>query len=166
MQVWSLDQEDPLEEEMATHSSILAWRIPRNEEPGGLWSIGLQRVRHDCSSWACTHTLNCVTSFSHKFIFSNCTNGFLSILLLIHPVKDTWYLEMTSNRLSYSFKYLLWASFYLKLYYESSRTCSVRNFIKLYLCGSMGHSEILSSYFLCLKFRHWILCFIFLDTCM
>ena len=46
-QVWSLSQEDPLEEEMATHSSILAWRIPWTEESGGLQSMGLQRVRHD-----------------------------------------------------------------------------------------------------------------------
>ena len=37
---------DLLEEEMATHSSILTWEIPWIEEPGGLWSIGLQRVRH------------------------------------------------------------------------------------------------------------------------
>ena len=42
----SLGQEDPLEEEMATHSGILAWKIPWIEEPGGLQSIGLQRVRH------------------------------------------------------------------------------------------------------------------------
>ena len=41
-QVRSLGQEDPLEEEMATHSGILAWRIPWTEEPGGLWSMGLQ----------------------------------------------------------------------------------------------------------------------------
>ena len=47
MQVQSLGWEDPLEEGMATHSSILAWRIPRTEEPGGLWSMDLQRVRHD-----------------------------------------------------------------------------------------------------------------------
>ena len=40
MWVRSLGQEDPLEEEMATHSSILAWRIPCTEEPGGLWSMG------------------------------------------------------------------------------------------------------------------------------
>ena len=39
--------EDPLEKGMATHSSILAWRIPWTEEPGGLQSMGLQRVRHD-----------------------------------------------------------------------------------------------------------------------
>ena len=43
-QVQSLGQEDPLEEEMATHFSILAWRIPWTEEPGGLQSMGLQRV--------------------------------------------------------------------------------------------------------------------------
>ena len=45
--VLSLDLEDPLEKEMATHSSILAWRIPWTEEPGGLWCMGLQRVGHD-----------------------------------------------------------------------------------------------------------------------
>ena len=43
----SLSQEDPLEEEMATHSSILAWRMPWTEEPGGLQSMGSQRVRQD-----------------------------------------------------------------------------------------------------------------------
>ena len=47
--VWSLGREDPLEKEMATHSSILAWRIPRTEAAGGLQSTGLQRVGHD---WA------------------------------------------------------------------------------------------------------------------
>ena len=41
------DQEDPLEKEMATHSSILAWKIPRTEELGGLQSMGSQRVGHD-----------------------------------------------------------------------------------------------------------------------
>ena len=46
-QVRSLSSEDPLEEGMATHSSILAWRSPWTEEPGGLQSTGLQRVGHD-----------------------------------------------------------------------------------------------------------------------
>ena len=45
--VRSLGQEDLLEEEMATHSSILAWRIPGTEEPGGLQSMGSHRVGHD-----------------------------------------------------------------------------------------------------------------------
>ena len=42
-QIQSLGQEDPLEKGMATHSSILSWRIPRTEEPGGLQSVGLQK---------------------------------------------------------------------------------------------------------------------------
>ena len=45
-QVQSLGWEDPLEKEMAAHSSILAWRIPWTKEPGGLQSMGLQRVGH------------------------------------------------------------------------------------------------------------------------
>ena len=45
--VQSLGQEDPLEEEMATHSSILTWRIPWTEEPGRLQSMGSHRIRHD-----------------------------------------------------------------------------------------------------------------------
>ena len=45
--VQSLGQEDPLEKEMATHSSILAWRIPWTEEPGGLQSTGSQSVGHN-----------------------------------------------------------------------------------------------------------------------
>ena len=47
MQVQSLGGEDPLEEEMATHSSILAWRIPRTDKSGELQSMELQRVGHD-----------------------------------------------------------------------------------------------------------------------
>ena len=53
MWVWSLGLEDPLEKEMATHSSILAWKIPWMEETGELQYVGLQRVRHD---WATKHT--------------------------------------------------------------------------------------------------------------
>ena len=49
-QVQSLDQEDPLEKEVATHSSILAWRIPWTEEQVRLQSMGSQKVRHDCAT--------------------------------------------------------------------------------------------------------------------
>ena len=52
MQVQLLGREDPLEEEMATHSSILAWEIPRTEKPGRLQSMGSQSVGHD---WATEH---------------------------------------------------------------------------------------------------------------
>ena len=49
LEIWvqSLGREDPLEQGMATHSSILAWRIPWTEEPGGLQFMGLQRVGHN-----------------------------------------------------------------------------------------------------------------------
>ena len=46
-QVRSLGWEDPLGQEMATHSSILAWKIPWTQEPGGLQSLGLQRIKHN-----------------------------------------------------------------------------------------------------------------------
>ena len=61
----SLGRKDPLEEDMATHFSILAWRIPWTEEPGRLQSMGLWRVGHDWSDSACTHTV-----FLHIFFFS------------------------------------------------------------------------------------------------
>ena len=51
MQVQSFGQEDPLEKETATHSSVLAWKIPWIEEPGGLQSVGSQRIKQD---QACT----------------------------------------------------------------------------------------------------------------
>ena len=63
-QVRSLGWEDLLEEEMATLSSILAWRIPWTEEPGGLQSMGSQRVRHDRMTNTHTHT------HAHTRIFS------------------------------------------------------------------------------------------------
>ena len=55
--VGSLGWEDPLEEEMATHSSTLAWRLLWTEEPGGLLSMGSHRVGHDWSDLACMHAL-------------------------------------------------------------------------------------------------------------
>ena len=54
--VQSLGQEDPLEKEMATHSSILAWRIPWMEEPGGLQSMGSLRVGDDCATSLSLHS--------------------------------------------------------------------------------------------------------------
>ena len=49
-QVRSLGQEDALEKVMATYSSILAWKIPQREEPGGLQSMGSQSIGHDCAN--------------------------------------------------------------------------------------------------------------------
>ena len=54
----SVGWEDPLEEEMATHSNILAWRISWTEEPGGLQAMGLQKSRTQLSNQTTTHTIS------------------------------------------------------------------------------------------------------------
>ena len=58
IRVQSLSWEDPLEKEMATHSSILAWKIPWTEEPGGLRSMGLQSVGHDNTHLSFLHVFS------------------------------------------------------------------------------------------------------------
>ena len=81
MKVQSLGWEDPLEESMATHSSVLTWRIPWTEEHGGLWSIGSQRVGHDESDLACvrsfTHYLyDCISQIDIvRFLYSSFYKG-------------------------------------------------------------------------------------------
>ena len=67
--VWSLGWEDPLEKEMATHSSILAWKIPRTEEPGGLQSMGSQRVRRDWVTNTKKRSLFTTGSISCNFFY-------------------------------------------------------------------------------------------------
>ena len=74
--VQSLGWEDPLEKEMATHSSILAWRIPWTEEPGRLQSMGSQRVGHDRAT----------NTFTFKFIFGG--NTLIRKVSLAHHIKD------------------------------------------------------------------------------
>ena len=75
--VWSLSWEDPLEEEMTTHSSILAWKIPWTEEPHGLPSMGSQVVRHD---WAHTNTqMYRRTNGEHLSIHTLWPNHFTSL---------------------------------------------------------------------------------------
>ena len=69
-QVRSLGQEDPLEEEIATHSSILAWEIPWTEEPGGLQSMGSQRVRHNLETKQPSVSSKAEDNLSSKIIVS------------------------------------------------------------------------------------------------
>ena len=79
MQVQSLGWEDPLEKELATHSSILGWDIPQTEEPGRLQSMGLQRAGHDL-----------VTILHHQSVSKMVViylNSFLKQLLLINKIK-------------------------------------------------------------------------------
>ena len=81
--VWSLDWEDPMEEGLATHSSILAWRIPWTEEPGGLQSVGWQRAGHNWVTNTHTHT------HTHTQILTvQYRGGLLKHKMLTH--KHTW----------------------------------------------------------------------------
>ena len=75
-QVRSIGREDPLEEGMATHSSVLTWRIPWTEEPGGLQSMGSQRVGHDWSDSMCKHILG-------KYMLMNIISSSCTDLLII-----------------------------------------------------------------------------------
>ena len=75
-QVWPLSWEDPLKEEIVTHPSILAWEIPWTEKPGGLQSIGSQRVGHD---WMTEHIHTC-TSTSAVVSFSVYILRFLALV--------------------------------------------------------------------------------------
>ena len=83
MWVRLLDWEDPLEQGLATLSSILAWRIPWTEEPGGLWSIGSQRVRHDWSDLAYTHA--CARYYRTK------SQSTMHLFVCIHIKLDKWF---------------------------------------------------------------------------
>ena len=78
MPVQYLGREDPLEEGMATHFSILAWRIPWTEEPGGLQSVGSQRVGYD-SDLAHMHACNTMMGFCYKEYWSGSQTGTLLV---------------------------------------------------------------------------------------
>ena len=88
--VWSLSWEDPLEEGMPTHSSILAWRILSTEEPGGLQTMGSQRVGHD---WV-THT-SLYNQWSPTLCFPYCTKLWIlkeswEIALMYKDIQTSW----------------------------------------------------------------------------
>ena len=89
MRSQSLGQEDPLEREMATHSSILAWRILWTEESGGLQSMGLQRIRHD---WTTEHMF--ALSYS-EHVFYPCE------ILIVIQIGTAWLFRPTINLQSY-----------------------------------------------------------------
>ena len=90
--VWSLDQEDPLEKQMATHSSILAWEIPQTEEPGRLQFMGLQRVGHDLATKQPPPSYSyCLQIISHPDLNILQSGWNLLSLLLIKQIKSSGY---------------------------------------------------------------------------
>ena len=102
--VWSLGWEDALEKGTATHSSFLAWKTPRTEEPGGLQSVGSQRVRHDrstnistctanslrCSPETITTLLMSYTQYKIKNCFNVSQEWLISIIHFIFKIPKIW----------------------------------------------------------------------------
>ena len=95
MQVWSLGWEDPLEEELAIHSSILAWKIAWTEEPGQLQFIGSHRVGHDWSNLAHTFHLLLYSTFQEPHLQK------IHVCILSCSVWSFWYLFATSRTVAH-----------------------------------------------------------------
>ena len=108
--VWSLGREDTLEKEMAIHSSILAWKIPWTEEPGGLQSMGSQRVVHDWAINTFFHGSRHIQliSISNAFFFCQCLCKVLFslghlIFLIPHLPLSGWFLHLLKISVLVSF---------------------------------------------------------------
>ena len=84
-QVQFLGREDPLEKEMATHSSIPAWKIPWTEKPGGLQSMGSQRVGHNWATWLSSSLLSSYSSYESIFFLKG--NLIMPLLDFLKPCK-------------------------------------------------------------------------------
>ena len=95
MQIQSLGGEDPLEEGMATHSSIVAWRMPWTEEPGGLQSIRSQRGGHNWSDWTSMQHTFSTGQWSTFQEYRNWASPSLEVLM---------YLRKKSHNLSHNFR--------------------------------------------------------------
>ena len=117
--VQSLSQEDPLEKEMATHSIILAWTIPWTEEPGGLQSMGSQRVGRDLvTTYRHTHTHILFHILFHYGLSQNIE--YSSLCYTVRPVVDSLHLLIPNSQSILTFPPLLPQFRYLYLYQWSS----------------------------------------------
>ena len=111
-QVWSLRQEDPLEKRMTTHSSILARRISWTQEPGGLQSLGTQRIGHDWASNTHTHTHNefGITWSSHRTQTGRPSPSEIVLVIMAGEWEDS---DSCTGR----------TNFYLKMMAQCKRIC-------------------------------------------
>jgi len=124
-QVGSLGWEDPLETDMATQSSVLTWKSPWTEEPGGLQSIGLLRARHDWSDLARTHALLHIKYITNRSLLYN-TGSYSHYLVITYNGKESKkeyiyiYIYMYLNHFDINFIFtILFLFLYFKKFYQN-----------------------------------------------
>ena len=137
-QVQSLGQEDPLEKEMATHSSILAWKILRTEERRRVQSMGSQRVGHDWATSLSQHSLASI--FRNHFSRRNCSHLFSFFFFFLVFTSFIYWILITDLVLNK----LCWRNDYIKnlvLHESESVSCLVvSDSYDLVDCGPQGSS--------------------------
>ena len=153
--VQSLGQEDPLEKEMATHPSILAWRIPWTEKPGGLQSTGSQRVGHDWATSLSLFFLSCQPASSGKM--------WLSVWIMFSVV-DSFVSQLQPSCLNpFSLKGPL---FPLLTYFHSSTDLRTYYICALEICPGTSSHMLWESFNdgLVPYFKSWVFLKLNLDT--
>ena len=103
--VWFLGWEDPLEKELATHSSTFAWRIPWKEEPGRLQSMGLQRVGHDWATSLHFEVFGIISVIMAGLTW--CLETCLSLLILFFDIEDYFIYMWVSGQRTYLYPFHL-----------------------------------------------------------
>ena len=132
MQVWSLGWEDPLEEELATLSSILAWEVPWTEEPGGLPPMGSQKSRTQLSSWAHIR-VSCLQRKRKKTsVKPACLEIGLARFALVRGMKTLWFSSILhfscSSYLKTCHKYSIFRlDFLTKQSFKISKSSDLKN---------------------------------------
>ena len=125
--VQTLGQEDPLEEEMAVHSSILAWEIPWTEEPGRLQSMGSQRVRHDLA----TEQVHCFYSVI-TLQMSPSSDFFILVIVHFSFLFSIWFFSL----------YFFAAVFCLFICFKGNHNCFLKHFYDCSLQSMSDNSNI------------------------
>ena len=116
---WILGREDPLEEGIATHFSILGWRILWTEEPGGLQSMGSQAVRCNWTDLACTHVHESLQSLSPSYQVIRNLISAITVILTEWTREPEFYAAPGSRDVSLAIEFHLW---YLQLRHPQSQT--------------------------------------------
>ena len=121
----------------ATHSSILAWRIPWKEELGGLWSIGSHRVRHDWSNLVCIYIYMCVCVcvsiyiYMHIKLFLIIHSSYVPLHHCLHWIREYWIMVLGEMLLVTTFLSIKWCIILFNVCFYSKTSLSSLTLISL-----------------------------------